>query len=426
MSNSPQPYTYEHFNQAIQSLKDEMLMWYIDEAVGIYCRLKGMSVGSRPDSSRYYSRQYSDAFSAANYAVYKVAAKIASYNPDGGAFKKYLDTALANALKDILKEEGKGDFFDQTSKKKSKDDEPEKHIRVDVDSYWGSVSEGLEPDDESIRRREMVRQHVDDAYEAMIEFIDELPDMKRDAVYASAFGQLLRPDLPNYGRNYAEILAAAYHTTAEYIRKIAAEGKKAALEMANRRGFNKRSMDSVLIGYIQASATKTYDDVLEAVDNLDGFQQFMLLRHLAEKVELAAFTDEMERLATQFRDKAKRAYWDNDRYSCAVYYTLNAIALNGGNIDDIGVMRYLMKNVFIPESKVTADLSLDESQKKQITESVFDRSSEGFGHMIQSLDFRQVEDGNLPFPFVSIVHVTFFDWIGICLDEKKYPILSEI
>ena len=418
------PFTYEHFTKVLTD--GDVLLFYIDEAVSIYCRLKRISVGARPVSYKDYHQPYSDAFSAANYAVYKVATKIGSYNPDLGPFRKYLDSALAKTLINILKEEGKGDFFDQTSKKKSKDDEPEKHSRVEIERYWGSADENSEPDDESTQRRERVRQHMDDAYETMIAFIDDLPDMKRDAVYASAFGQLLRPDLPNYGRDYAKILAAAYHTTAQYIKKIATEGKKAALEMANRRGFNKQSMDSILIGSMQASATKTYDEVLEAVNHLDGFQQFMLLRHLAEKVELAAFTDEMERHAAQFRDKTKRAYWDNDRYSCAIYYTLNAIALNGGNIDDIGIMRYLMKNVFIPESKVSADLSLNESQKKQITESIFDRSPEGFGHMIQSLDFRQVEDGNLPFLFISIDHVSFFNWIGICLDEKKYPILSEV
>ena len=418
------PFTYAHFTKVLTD--GDILLFYIDEAVSIYCSLKGISVGARPVSSRDYTQQYSDAFSAANYAVYKVATKIGSYNPEMGSFKKYLNMALGNTLKDIMEEEGKGDFFDQTSKKKSKKDEPEKHSRVDVERYWGSAGEDSEPNDESTQKRERVQRHVDDAYETMIDFIDDLPDIKRDAVYASAFGQLLRPDLPNYGRNYAEIVAAAYHTTAQYIRKIAAEGKKAALEMVNRRGFNEQSMDRVLIGLVQANATKTYDEVLEAVDHLDGFQQFMLLRHLAEKVELAAFMDEMEKLASQFREKAKKAYWDNDRYSCAVYYALNAIALNGNNVDDIGIMRYLMKNVFIPETKVTADLTLDESQKKQIAESVFDRSSEGLGHMIQSLDFRQVEDGNLPFPFVFIDHVTFFDWIGICLDEKNYPILSEI
>ena len=36
----PKPFTYEHFIQAVQSLKDDMLMYYIDEAVAIYCRIK--------------------------------------------------------------------------------------------------------------------------------------------------------------------------------------------------------------------------------------------------------------------------------------------------------------------------------------------------------------------------------------------------
>ena len=42
------PFTYEHFIQTVQSLKDDMLMYYIDEAVAIYCRIKGKSVGPRP------------------------------------------------------------------------------------------------------------------------------------------------------------------------------------------------------------------------------------------------------------------------------------------------------------------------------------------------------------------------------------------
>jgi hypothetical protein len=419
------PFTYEHFTKVLTD--GDILLFYIDVAVSIYCRLKGISVGARPVSPSDYKPPYSDAFSAANYAVYKVASKIGSYKPDERDFKNYLDTALGNALKDIMEEEGKSDFFDQTSKKKSKDDEPEKHSRVNVDSYRGSAGEDSEPDDESAQRRERVRQHVDDAYETMIAFIDDLPDMNRDAVYASAFGQILRPDLPNYGRNYAEIVAAAYHTTAQYIRKIASEGKKAALEMVNLRGFNKQSMDSVLIGFVPANATKTYDEVLEAVDHLDGFQQFMLLRHLADKVELAAFMDEMERLANQFKDKAKEAYWSNDRYTCALYYILHTIALNKKWVDDISIERFLMDRVFTPERKVCADLSIDDAQKKAFVESVYDRSSiEGFGKIIKSLDFRQVEDGNLPFVFVSLDHVTFFDWIGICLDEKTYPNLTEV
>ena len=44
----PKPFTYEHFIQTVQSLKDDMLMYYIDEAVAIYCRIKGKSEGPRP------------------------------------------------------------------------------------------------------------------------------------------------------------------------------------------------------------------------------------------------------------------------------------------------------------------------------------------------------------------------------------------
>ena len=44
----PKPFTYEHFIQTVQSLKYDMLMYYIDEAVAIYCRIKGKSVGPVP------------------------------------------------------------------------------------------------------------------------------------------------------------------------------------------------------------------------------------------------------------------------------------------------------------------------------------------------------------------------------------------
>ena len=286
MSNRPQPFTFEHFNQAIQSLTDEMLMYYIDEAVGIYCRLKGITIGPRPASSKDYSPQYADAFEAANYAVYLVATKIDSYNPQRGDFKPYLDKALENALKDTMKADGQGDFFDQTSKKKHKDDEPEKHSRVDVDHFRVSSESASEPDSVVSDTAERVQKHKDDAFEAMIRFIDSLPDIKRSAIYASAFGQILRPDLPGYGRNYAEVLASIYHTTALYIRQLATEGKKAALAEARRLGFDERSMSDVHIGMVQSKANILRDPneaVLQAEGKLDPFQQFMLLRHLADK-----------------------------------------------------------------------------------------------------------------------------------------------
>ena len=208
------PFTLEHFMQALQSLNDEMLMYYIDEAVAIYCRLRGWSVGSRPASSKNYSREYADAFEAANYAVFIVSQKIGSYDSEKGPFRPYIDRALENALKDILKADGHGDFFDQTSKKKFNEDEPERHLRVEADRFWGLAESDSEPDSISSDRDERIRKHKDEALETMIKFIDSLPEMKRAAIYASAFGKALRPDLDNYGRDYADILADKYGTTA--------------------------------------------------------------------------------------------------------------------------------------------------------------------------------------------------------------------
>lgn len=287
MSTNPQPFTYEHFNQAIHSLKDEMLMYYIDEAVGIYCRLRGITVGPRPASVKDYSPEYADAFEAANCAVYTVSTKMNSYNPQKGSFKPYLDRALENALKDILKEDGFDDFFDQTSKKKNKEDEPEKHYRVDVDTFRGASASDSEPDTVSADRAERIRKHKDDALETMIKFIDSLSDMKRAAIYASTFGQILRPDLTGYGRNYAEVLATAYHTTALYIRKLANAGKQEALDQARRMGFGPRSMGEVGMEFIQVMkrVPDVHEMVIQASEKLTPYQQFMLLRHLASKVE---------------------------------------------------------------------------------------------------------------------------------------------
>ena len=286
MSSQPQPFTYQHFNQAIHSLTDGMLMYYIDEAVGIYCRLRGITVGPRPASAKDYSPEYADAFEAANFAVYTVASRMAAFNPAKGPFRPYLHKALENALKDILKADGFGDFFDQTSKKKNKEDEPEKHYRVDVDTFRGTAVSDSEPDTVLTDRAERIRQHEDDALETMISYIDGLTDMKRAAIYASAFGQILRPDLAGYGRNYADILAATYHTTASYIRKLASEGRQEALDQARRMGFGPRSMGTVSMEMIQVKkAPDVYEMVIQATSELTPYQQFKLLRHLASKVE---------------------------------------------------------------------------------------------------------------------------------------------
>lgn len=102
----PKPFTYEHFIQAVQSLKDDMLMYYIDEAVAIYCRIKGKSVCPRPASSKDYHPEYTDAFEAANYAIFITANKIGAFNLDNGAFRPYLRKPLESALRDIFMVDG--------------------------------------------------------------------------------------------------------------------------------------------------------------------------------------------------------------------------------------------------------------------------------------------------------------------------------
>ena len=278
---NPIPFTYTHFLQAIQSMKDSMLMCYIDESVGIYCRIRGKSVGPRPASAKDYSPEYADAFETANYAIFKVARKLGSYNPEK-AFRPYLREALQNTIKDILKEDGKGDFFNKTAHKKNQAEEPELHQRVDADTF-GPDGAGREPDNEASERAERVRKHKDDALEAMIKFVDTLPEMKRAALYASAFGKALRPDLESYGRNYADILAGLYNTTAQYIRKLATEGKKAALAEVHRQGFSEKSMTEISMGFLQirTPVQDINDKVLQAMSDLDSYQQFMFLRHLA-------------------------------------------------------------------------------------------------------------------------------------------------
>lgn len=284
---NPEPFTYAHFMQAMTSFKDDMFMYYIDEAVRIYCRLKGTHVGPRPASSKDYTPEYADAFEVANVAIFTVAKKMHSYDSAKGEFKKYLDAALKNTVNDILKADGRGDFFDQTSKKKNKEDEPEKHSRVSVDRFWGSADNNSEPDNVIADREERVRKHKDDAFETMIRFIDSLSDIKRAAIYSSAFGQILRPDLENYGRNYADVLAKMYDTTASYIRKLATDGKKAAIAEAHRLGFNERSMGEISMGYMQVRNTgpDINDQVLRAVEQMDSYQQFLILRHLAANME---------------------------------------------------------------------------------------------------------------------------------------------
>jgi hypothetical protein len=193
-----------------------------------------------------------------------VAHKIGSYNPQK-PFKPYLNAALEHAIRDVLRE-NRG--------------------KVPID--WSvNIDDVKEPDTEAGDRAERIRQHKDDAFETMIRFIDRMPEKKRAAIYASAFGHILRPDLQEYGRDYAQILALVYKTTAEYIRKMAAEGKNAALAEAQRYGFSARSMGEVSMGFLQAKSNvkDPNDMVIEATEKLTPSQQLKFMRYLADKVD---------------------------------------------------------------------------------------------------------------------------------------------
>lgn len=280
------PFSFEHFVIAMNGLKNDFLTPYIDYAIGIYCNIRKITISQRDRDKR--TDIFTEAWEIALNAVYIAATKMSGFDPDKGQFKSYLSKSIHSALVDLLKADGYGDFFDQTSKKKNKDDEPEKHIRIDADCYWRTNTESeSNPDDTENEREKRIQKHKNDALEVVIKYIDSLPEIQRAAIYASATGKILRPDLENYGRDYSEILAEKYNTTATYIRKIAAEGKKKALEEARKQGFNEGSMRSVSMEFLQVKSdtSDTFNKVISAIDQLEPCQQFMLLRHLANSVE---------------------------------------------------------------------------------------------------------------------------------------------
>ena len=140
-----------------------------------------------------------------------------------------------------------------------------------------------------------------------------------------------------------------------------------------------------------------------------------------DELELIEFQAEMAKFAEQFRIKAVEAFNKNDRYTCAIFYTLYAIAMNK-ELKHLEIKRFLLQRVFSPSSEVTPELSLDESQKKEVVDLIFNRSSRysGLGWYLTSLDFSLVENGNLPFETDS-TGVTFFDFIGICRNPEIWP-----
>ena len=297
--NELRPFTLEHLNAAILSGREQMLACYIDNAIGIYCIITGKSVGPRPKRMSEYSGSYGDAYYIACNAVYEVWTRIGgSYDPSR-EFKPYYETVLRNEISDILKSGGRTDLLSQPARSKSRNDAFNKLSRVDADGYWGDS--GSEPDNTDPDRQERVRQFMSDELDALIRYLDSLPEKERTVFLASDFGRAFSPSPDKYGRDYAEALAEKYHTSAGYIRKLAALQKKKALEALQKQGFNKRAFTAIELIQAKPGYTETYDKVMEATEKLTPFEQFMLLKHIEDMKEenkqayiQEAFSDSME------------------------------------------------------------------------------------------------------------------------------------
>lgn len=297
--NELRPFTFEHLNAAILSGREQMLACYIDNAIGIYCNITGRSVGPRPKRMSEYSGSYGEAYYIACNAVYEVWTRIgAAYDPSR-EFKPYYERALRNEISDLLKSGGRTDLLSQPARSKSRDDAFNKLSRVDADGYWGGSES--EPDNVDPDRQERVRQFMSDELDALIRYLDGLPEKERTVFLASDFGRAFSSSPDKYGRDYAEALAEKYHTSAGYIRKLAALQKKKALEAVQKQGFNKRAFTSIELIQAKPRYTETYDRVMEATEKLTPFEQFMLLKHIEDMKEdnkqayiQEAFSDSME------------------------------------------------------------------------------------------------------------------------------------
>lgn len=275
------PFTFEHFVIAMNGMKDDFLMPYIDYAIGIYCKMRNITISSKERNER--TEVFTDAWEMALSAVYIAATKMSGFDPDKGQFKTYLSKSVHSALVDILKKDNYGDFFDQTSKKTATDSDPEIHTRVDSDSFWVG-DDRLEMSDEEVKREERVNNHVSDAFEIMREFIDTLPERDREAVYRSEIGHVLRPEHEYTGKNYAEALAGKYNTTAGNIRKIASKRLSEAVAYTNDRGYNAESMGGIMMEFKHYHIDTTPSNpigIFEAITQLTPFEQFKLLHYLA-------------------------------------------------------------------------------------------------------------------------------------------------
>ena len=298
-ANKLRPFTLEHLNAAILSGREQMLACYLDEAIGIYCNIRGKSVGPRPERMSDYSGSYGEAHYIAYNAIYEVWTKIGKSFDPSRDFKKYFTKALRNKIIDLLVSGGRTDLLSQPSKSKSKDDAFNKLSKVDADGYWGDS--GSEPDNVDPDKQEKIRKFMSDELDALLKYIDELPEKERTVFLASDFGRAFSSNPDKYGRDYAEALAEKYHTSARYIRKMAAVEKKKALDAVQKQGFNKQTFTSIEFIQAKPNYTETYDKVIEATENLTPFEQFLLLKHIedlkeerAQSIIQKSFSDSME------------------------------------------------------------------------------------------------------------------------------------
>ena len=272
------PLTLTNLDAAMSTCKEELLRPYIDRAIGIYCHLRHITVGPRPARFSDGSRKYRDAYYISFNAVYEVWTRIgATYNPSRD-FENYFEGSVYNEICDILRSGGRTDWLSRPAKERSKDDIFNKFKRVDADNYWGDS--GSEPDNTESDREGKISVFMSDALDALLEFVNTLPEKERTVFFASKFGKEFS-DQPDKKRNYAKELEEQYGISSGYIRKLASELKDKALAELRARGFTKRAFTSFECLQAAPSFVLKYDEVIEATEKLTPFEQFFLLTHIA-------------------------------------------------------------------------------------------------------------------------------------------------
>ena len=271
------PLTLTNLNAAMSTCREELLRPYIDRAIGIYCNLSGKSVGPRPARMSECSGVYSDAYYLSFNAVYEVWKRICvTFNPSRD-FEKYFDKAIRNKIVTLLKSGGRTDLLSRPARERSKDDIFDNFAKVDADGYWGDS--GSEPDNTESDREGKISDFMSDALDALLEFVNTLPEKERTVFFASKFGKEFS-DQPDKKRNYAKELEKQYGISSGYIRKLASELKDKALDELRARGFTKRAFTSFECLQAAPSCVLKYDEVIEATEKLTPFEQFFLLTHI--------------------------------------------------------------------------------------------------------------------------------------------------